>query len=152
MYCLSESSDVSYQLILDVVNNNQDMCDGVENLDEAIEFSMLNETDGQWIPLRLTYHDSDIDDIIQETNETVRGYETTVRIAQSPNTTEQVSICGDMLNTSEVRFRWVGNADRERRKTDRADIWALASVTAILITQDENVSLIQDSFGGNILK
>ena len=157
LHYFSESSEMSYQLILDVLNQdacvgieNQDMCDGVEGLSEAIEFSMRNDIHDHWIPLRLTYHNIDIDDI-RKTD--VRGYKTAVHIESSPITTDQrVNICGDMLLTRELRFRWVGTVNCDRSLTHRTDMWALASVNATLITQDENISLIQDNFGGNTLK
>ena len=154
-------SDVSYQLILNVTNQdvcaeieNQNICGGVERELEAIEFSIRSNTSGggQWIPLRLTYHDSDRNN--RTRNKSIRGYATQVHRDQSPMPTEQVSICGDILLSSEVQFRWVGTANGDRFISDahRSDMWALASVNVILTTQNESIVLIQDNFGSTKLK
>ena len=141
---------MSYQLFLNV---HHGWCDGVEDLSEAIEFSMRNDTSrgGRWIPLRLNYYDNSAN--ASHTGlEDVRGYLTLVHWGPSNSTTNQVYICGDVLLTNEVQFRWMATADSEIRGLYRSDFWALASVNATLVTWDERITLIQDAFGETKLK
>ncbi len=67
---------------------------------------------------------------------------------------KQVSICGDLLGTGEVQFRWMGTAfiDGAGEMTESSDTWALSNVTANLITENDDVSLFEDSFGSEVLK
>ena len=147
---------MSYQLILDIVFNlfGIFVCDGIEESREGIEFSIrskLNTTESHWIPLKLSYfrHSS------PSTSSTtvVRGYEIPVQFGRDSSPTNYVRICGDVLLTNEVQFRWMGTADLENGDNFRSDVWALANVNAVFITpENERVTLIHDTFGENILK
>ena len=100
----------------------------------------------RWIPLRLSYSRSDG---FASSTAVVRGYEVPVEIGR--DVTSRVTICEDVLLTNEIQFRWIGTANIYLRLF-RKDMWALASVNVVLVTQNERVTLIQDTFGGDTLK
>ena len=146
------NSEVTYELILDVSGEN--LCDGIDESREAIEFSIRSDAslDGRWIPLRLSYYDDSVATTTSGSTTVVRGYEVPVQFGQDASSTSSVTICGDRLfaNANEVQFRWMGTANVESDNTYRSDVWALASVNAVLITRpNETITLIQDTFGGN---
>ena len=142
---------MSYQLILDV--SGPGPCSGIELPREAIEFSMRSDSsrDGRWIPLELSYYDDNAA-ISTTSTEIVRGYEIPAQSGPDATSTGDVTICGDMLNTNEVQFRWMGTADVETNRLFVSDMWALARVTASLVTPNKTFVLIQDHFGGKTLK
>ena len=155
MYVSFICSEVTYQLILHVTGPGlflQLLCDGIEESREAIEFSIRGDDsrDGRWIPLMLSYYDASV----ASTNSTtvVRGYKILVQFGQDASTTVNIVVCGDVLLTNEVQFRWMGTANLNQFNLFRSDMWALASVNAVLITQDERITLLQDNFGGNTLE
>ena len=140
---------MSYRLILDV-NGNFNLCGGIDDLKEAIEFSVRSDMSNEscWIPLRLNYFNSWP---LHRPSSTavVRGYEIPVQFGR--DATSSVTICGDVLLTNEIQFRWIGTSNLITRQF-RSDMWALASVNVVLVTQNERVTLIQDTFGGDTLK
>ena len=141
---------MSYQLILDV-NSPSGQCDGIDTALEAIELSIRNDSTSNrhWVPLQLTYYD---DSAVSDTStlEMLRGYDIPVHQSSTNMTTDHVSICGDVLLSNEVQFRWIGTAQLEG--SFASDMWALASVNATLITQDDTATLIHDIFGGDALE
>lgn len=131
-------------------------CDGPEGLPEAIEFAIRNNTsrDGRWIPLRLSYHENDTSSNMSSI-EVVRGYQVLANKWPCFLFTEEVNICGDALLSDEIQFRWMGTAlpdGPDDRTVFRQDIWALSSVTATYITENETITLIQDIFDSSSLK
>ena len=141
-----DSSEVSYRLILNV--SGQDSCNGIEQPREAIEFSIRSGGEGRWIPLMLSYNEDGV--ASNSSTEIVRGYEVPIQFGQ--DTTFGVIICGDALLTNEVQFRWMGTADVETDRLFISDMWALAQVDAYLVTLNGLFILLQDHFGGKILK
>ena len=137
---------VTYGLLLDVDTSK---CDGIggDSDNEYIEFAMRNNTNGgPWIPLQLSYHDTSI-----PPTRVVRGYNVSTSITSSTSVVQHtVYICGDILRTSQVQFRWMGTAELEQviNRRPRNDIWALANVDATLIdANNETTSLFSDGFG-----
>ena len=133
---------VTYGLLLDVDTSN---CDGIggDSDNEYIEFAMRNNTnDGPWIPLQLNYHNTSI-----PPTRVVRGYNVSASTTSSTSVVQHtVHICGDVLRTSQVQFRWMGTATL--RPSRSRDIWALANVNVTLIdANNETTSLFSDGFG-----
>ena len=64
-----------------------------------------------------------------------------------------VHICGDILRTNQVQFRWMGTATLRvfrtlSRSLAKSDVWALANVNIILIDgNNKTTSLFSDGFG-----
>ena len=119
-------------------------CRGIDNR-EPIEFAMRNDTSGsgQWIPLQLLAE--------QQFTPVIRGYDLSdsVIIRRSTTGAEQntVYICGDILRTTEVQFRWMGTADFNRPSRD---MWALARVNVTLIyNYNTSTNIFYDGFGCN---
>ena len=145
---------MSYGLYLDLPI--ADGCRGVEYPEEAIEFAIRTDTsnDDHWIPLRLSYF-RDLPDatptIYMDTTQ-VRGYSVSTYRHLTAFVQEQVVICDDLLNTSSVQFRWMGTAILPNSGRLRQTVWALASVTAVSVTSDENITLIQETFNRDSLK
>ena len=147
---------MSYQLVPDVTSSSDIQCGGSSGFHEGIEFAMRtsSSSDAPWIPLRLTYDDTDgggypSDGVIA----TIRGYNVhvTAHLSEDEIMTESVHICGDLLHdVQEVQFRWMGtilNYQIVRRK-----MWALAKVTANLVIESESIPIFQDTFGSDTLK
>ena len=148
------NSVMSYGLYLD--SPNAGGCSGVEYPEEAIEFAMRTDTssDGRWIPLRLSYfRNLDVTPAIFMSTTQVRGYNVSAYRHITAFVQEQVVICDDLLNTSSVQFRWMGTVTLPRTGRLRSDVWALASVTVVLVNPaDENITLIQEEFNSDSLK
>ena len=148
------NSVMSYGLYLDLPI--ADRCSGVEYREEAIEFAIRTDTsnDDHWIPLRLSYfrdlpHATPA--IYMDTTQ-VRGYNVSAYRHITAFVQEQVVICDDLLNTSSVQFRWMGTVDLPMKDRLRQNVWALASVTVVLVTSDENNTLIQEEFNSDSFK
>ena len=127
--------------MLNVEDNSDDQCQGIASEPEAIEFAIRNDTiGGPWIPLQLHH--------LQGTASmsVIRGYNVSEIIQPRDDfnaTQHTVYICGDILQTSEVQFRWMGTAFNER---PHSDMWALANARATLINNTE-INLFNDEFG-----
>lgn len=144
---IHDFSEISYQLILEVTRSREMHCDGIEGEDEFIEFAMHSSRYGYWIPLRLSYYNKG-GDITSEL--TIRGYSLQAKGSASSMRQEQILICGDLLCTNDVQFRWMGTSTT--RGSDRSDMWALSSVTATLILGNGRIRIFEDEFGSNYLK
>ena len=131
-------------------------CGGIDGIRKGIEFSIRNNTDGPWIPLHL-------DAIALESEETptsvvIRGYQVSASIisfqsafneGQSHQSTI-ISICGSLLQTNEIQFRWIGTADFDDTLNGffaRNDGWALTRVSAVLVRENERTNIIEEEFG-----
>lgn len=128
-------------------------CLGVAEEKEGIEFAMRgSSSDSTWTPLQLHYF------AIAASNtssKVIRGHTVPVTGSSIPSVTKQVFVCGNLLRTEEVQFRWMGTAYFEslfRETLAKYDVWALSNVTANLVTENKNVTLFEDSFGTNVLK
>ena len=142
---------VTYGLLLYVccVTWPRSSCNGIDtDSNEYIEFAMRNNTNsGPWIPLQISYHNTSI-----PSTRVVRGYNVSASTTSSTNVVQHtVHICGDILHTSQVQFRWMGTAillKDDGRSRSRSDIWALANVNVILIDDNnETTTLFSDGFG-----
>jgi hypothetical protein len=141
-------SEVSYQLILDFGLLLETFCDGIEGQNEAVEFAIRSNAsnNGRWIPLRLSFPaDSDTTGI-----EPLRGFSVPLFGYRAATVNETVAICGGLLETNEVQFRWMESAASS--VLFRSDLWALSSVMATLVRENETMILLQDTFGGNMLE
>ena len=145
-HCIFIFSEVTYGLVLNVDDDNDDQCQGIDGeAGEAIEFAVRNDTiGGPWIPLQL--HN------IQRTASmsVIRGYNVSEIIQPRDDfnaTQHTVYICGDILQTSEVLFRWMGTASLGINERSNSDVWALANANAILINDTEIIDLFSDGFG-----
>ena len=146
---------VSYGLYLDLPH--ADGCRGVEYREEAIEFAIRTDTssDGHWIPLRLSYFRDlpDATPAIYISTTQIRGYNVSAYRHLTAFVHEQVVIYHDLLNISSVQFRWMGTANLPSNGRLRRDVWALASVTAVLVNPaDENITLIREEFNSDNLR
>ena len=136
---LSTFSVVNYGLINQV---NGDDCGGIERT-EPIEFAMRNDTSGsgQWIPLQLLAE--------QQLTPVIRGYDLSDSVIVRSSTTgaeqDTVYICGDILRTTKVQFRWMGTANYIQ---PRFDMWALTRVNVTLIDNNNTTTnILYDEFG-----
>ena len=147
-------SEMTYQLVLNV-QGSDGTCAGLEpnNSAEAIEYAIRFDTsrEGHWIPIILSYYDNAETNSMTSIN-IVRGYQTPTVKEPSDKFIERVNVCGDALLSGAVQFRWMGTADLDGFNRFRSDMWALAMVTAIYITANERVTLIQENFNTNTLK
>ena len=121
-------------------------CGGPEGLKEAVEFAIRTNTSGTWIPLRLTWRQSQHLEDYSNSRESIRGYEVEAHGVSRPSTspvTQELTICGEDLlpaNTSEVQFRWM-NTDNQ---LGRFDAWAIFNVTADLTDKNGDTFRIFD--------
>ena len=132
---------MNYGLINQVSGN---YCRGIDN-PEPIEFAMRNNTSGsgQWIPLQLLAE--------QQLTPVIRGYNLSDSVIVRRSTTGEelntVYICGDILRTTEVQFRWMGTANYIE---PRFDLWALTRVNVTLIyNNNTSTNILYDGFGCN---
>ena len=147
-------SDVSYQLVLDVTSSSDNQCGGSSSFNEAIEFAMRtnSSSDAPWIPLQLTYDNTGDGGEPRDGIATIRGYNVTAHLSGDEIVTESVHICGDMLlDMQEVQFRWMGTSNLDNQIV-RRKMWALAKVTANLVSESESIPIFQDTFGSDTLK
>ena len=125
---------------MSLFSNGGSGCAGVDGIRKGIEFSIRNTTDdGPWIPLHLNA-------IALESEETttsvvIRGYQVSASII-SPNLAKNqsvdISICGSLLQTNEIQFRWMGTADFDDNLdgfSPRNDGWALTRVSVVLVRE-----------------
>ena len=139
---------------MSLFSNDSSGCGGVDGIRKGIEFSICNNTDdGPWIPLHLNA-------IALESEETptlvvIRGYQVSASIASAINDntitlTTTISICGSLLQTNEIQFRWMGTADFDDTLDDflaRNDGWALERVSAVFVRENERSNIIEEEFG-----
>ena len=135
---------VNYGLINKIDVGFNDNCQGIDS-DEPIEFAMRNDTSGsgQWIPLQLLAE--------QQLTPVVRGYDLSDSVIVRTSTTgaEQntVYICGDILRTTEVQFRWMASTYFIELRPSR-DMWALTNVNVTLINNNNMpINIFNDDFG-----
>ena len=140
--------EASFRLILSDQHSMSTQCDGVENLGEGVEFGMRTSDTAQWIPLQVSFF---------ETNKNpnslpfrpFRGYNVSTDQTITGTMNVFVPICGELiLNASEIQFRWMATT----KVVNSADTWALGNVHAVLVQKDRNITLFEDSFGRNKLK
>ena len=149
------SSEISYQLVLDVESASDENCDGLnrdENEDESIEFAVRTSSlsDAPWIPLQLHYYTTGGD---VDSTSSIRGYSVPTSGRTADTVTGSVDICGDLLqDANEVQFRWMGTSFLDNNAAIRSDMWALANVAANLVIGDESVEIFRDNFGSDNLK
>ena len=137
-----------------MTSTTDSVCGGLETVkEEAIEFAIRNDTssNGHWIPLRLSYYDSSSVNKVTNT-ETVRGYKILSSKWPQPKFFETATICGDVLLSNEVQFRWMGSANVDVFNYFRSDMWALATVSVTWFTDDETIPFVKENFGSNKLK
>ena len=149
VYTILVHSEVSFELDLQPTGGS---CDGIQDLAEAIEFSMRTGDNSPWVPLQLNYFSSEGN---ATSTEVVRGYSVfAVGSTLTTPTTQLVFICGDMLLTGNVQFRWMGTAMPDNGETEeREDAWTLHNVVAYFVNEDnETVTLFEDTFENEVLK
>ena len=67
-----------------------------------------------------------------------------------PVVSENVSICGSLLSREEIQLRWLQTSTSPLA---RLDVWALASVKAVVVQEDETTRLLfEERFGSENLK
>ena len=134
-FCTLLFRNLVYKLILDVSSSSDPECDGIEGLDEAVEFAIRIDESKEWIPLRMTFHD---DTANSSTQLAVRGYSVPAFGRTEAIATENVSICGEKLrDANTVQFRWMQTSRWENRKR-RNDIWVMSLLAAIFTTTGGN--------------
>ena len=124
-----------------------DRCNGVEGINEGIEFAIRNNTNGgPWIPLQLDYRNTrNTDDEWRE----IRGYNVTAIGHARTNRAvidRNVSICGDILDTNTIQLRWIQSSGGNNNGSHK-DVWALAYVSVTFIEANETINLINETFG-----
>ena len=143
-------SDISYQLILNF--DPMEGCRRSEGQSEGIILYMRNSSSGSapWIPLQMTYYIPGINTIDTDDMFCINGYTVPISGRTANTVTESVHICGDLLcDISEVQFRWLGSV---KVKEVKADMWALANVSANLIIGNKSIEIFRDTFGSDTLK
>ena len=140
---------MTYDLDLSLFSNDGSGCGGVDGIRKGIEFSIRNNTDdGPWIPLYLNA-------IALENEETptsvvIRGYQVSASIISPElpkNQSVDISICGSLLPTNEIQFRWMGTSDFDDNFIARNDGWALTRVSVVLVRENERTNIIEEEFG-----
>ena len=122
-----------YELVLDVSSSSDPECDGIEGLDEAIEFAIRIDESKEWIPLRMTFHN---DTTNSSTELAVRGYTVPAFGRTETTATEHVSICGERLrDANTVQFRWMQTASLD---DDIDDIWTMTLLEARFTSKEGN--------------
>ena len=141
--------DISYELHLNPTGSS---CQGIQGEREGIEFAIRNSSEGRWTPLQFHYFGSST----TSSTKLIRGHNVRVTRSNEQSALKQVSICGELLCTSDVQFRWLGTAYLSTSMTTREslDLWALSNVTATIFTANssETKTLFSDSFGSDVLK
>lgn len=146
----SISSELSYELHLRPLGIGD--CFGVARKLEVIEFSIRSGNSSAWTPLQLHYFDHLTS---TTTTEVIRGNSAKVTSSPSTSVAKQVFVCGDLLSSKVVQFRWMGSAYFDSsigESLAKHDVWALSNVSASLVTESENITLFRDSFGSDVLK
>lgn len=153
--CFYFFSELEYQLVLDV-NSSDVNCSGIRDIEESIELAFRNNmsSDSPWVPLWQSYYLGTGSSTMS--HQTIRGYNVPSFGRSSPMVTERVIICGELLFTNEVQFRWMGNAFLGDGGSNGVRVsghmWALTNVTATLIKNETARVLFEDNFGVNTLK
>ncbi len=137
------NSQVSYTLILNVNNEGEEGCDGVDGIDEGIEFSIRNNTkSGSWRPLQWSYRGTNTG----RSNINVRGCAVPLSVTSS-RVERKMTICGNILHTNNIQFRWIGSA-RLENGLSYDDVWALTNVSITLILENNSIiTLMDEEFG-----
>ena len=147
-------SEVTYDLDLSLFSNDGSGCGPVDGIRKGIEFSIRNNTDGgPWIPLHLNA-------VALESEETpnsvvIRGYQVPASIESAINDNRRtisttISICGSLLQTNKIQFRWMGTSDFDDNLDGflaRNDGWALTRVSVVLVKENERTNIIDEEFG-----
>ena len=139
---------------MSLFSNDGSGCGGVDGIRKGIEFSIRNNTDGgPWIPLHLNADALRSEEIL--TSVVIRGYNVSASIVSDINDrtipiSNTISICGSLLQTNEIQFRWMGTADFIDNLNGflaRNDGWALTRVSAVLVRENERTNIIDEEFG-----
>ena len=140
---------------MSLFSNDGSGCAGVDGIRKGIEFSIRNNTDGgPWIPLHLNAIALTSEET--PTSVVIRGYQVSASIDSAINNDNRrnksttISICGSLLQTNEIQFRWMGTADFVDTQDGflaRNDGWALTRVSAVLVRENESTNIIEEEFG-----
>ena len=154
-YFLNDS-EVTYDLDLSLFINDGSGCGGINSIQEGIEFSIRNNTDdGPWIPLHLN---AILKNKNTPTSVVIRGYQVSASIISFQSAFNEgescqsttISICGSLLQTNAIQFRWMGTADFDATQEGflaRNDGWALTRVSVVLVRENETTNIIDEEFG-----
>ena len=124
-------------------------CIGLRGEREGIELAIRTSSVSTWTPLQLHYYDSESN---ATSSEIIRGHSVAVSGNTLESLTKQVYVCGDLLNTEDVQFRWMGTAHLDDDFLSVHNVWALSNVTANEVTANGINILFEDSFGDDVLK
>ena len=135
---------------MSLFSNGGSGCAGVDGIRKGIEFSIRNNTDdGPWIPLHLNAFVTSSN--TNSSSLVIRGYKVLASITSDlKNQSVDISICGSLLQTNEIQFRWIGTADFDDTLDGflaRNDGWALTRVSAVLVRENESTNIIEEEFG-----
>ena len=139
---------------MSLFSNDGSGCAGVDGIRKGIEFSIRNNTDdGPWIPLHLNAIALKSEEI--PTSVVIRGYQVPASVDSAidhnrSTLTTTISICGSLLQTNEIQFRWMGTADFNDTLEGflaRNDGWALTRVSVVLVRENERTNIIEEEFG-----
>ena len=144
------SSEISYQLHQrPTYRGASGGCLGLRGELEGIELAIRTSNVSTWTPLQLHYYDSESN---ATSSEVIRGHSVAVSGNTLVSVTKQVYICGDLLNTEDVQFRWMGTAHLDDDFLSVHDVWALSNVTANVVTENGTNVLFEDFFGDDVLE
>ena len=154
MMCLSLSfiREVSFKIIF----NDNGECNTINEFNEGIEFSIhLSSMPNEWIPINFIYfrdgaNHSDI--LIGDFNNFhLRGYPIpSNRIYENPTKSVVIKICS-VTDDDLIQFRWLQTSRIATKKNKPIDIWILDDIKIDIISEDGNLSLINESFDCNML-
>lgn len=143
-------SEISYQLHLRPGGTGvADRCFGLLAEREGIELAMRSSSVSTWTALKLDYFNRTSSTTSMEV---IRGHSVAVTGSTLDSVTKQVFVCGDLLNTNDVQFRWMASAHLDGDSLSIHDVWALSDVAANLVTENGTSVLFEDSFGNDVLK
>ena len=136
---------------MSLFSNDGSGCGGIDGIRSGIEFSIRNTTDdGPWIPLHLnafvTRRKTNFSTVV------IRGYQVSACITSHlKNQSVDISVCGSLLQTNEIQFRWMGTSDFDDTLDGflaRNDGWALTRVSVVLVRREnERTNIIEEEFG-----
>ena len=139
---------------MSLFSNDESGCAGVDGVRKGIEFSIRNNTDdGPWIPLHLNAIAMSGEE--SPTSVVIRGYQVSASVDSAidhnrSTISTTISICGSLLQTNEIQFRWIGTADFDDTQDGflvRNDGWALTRVSVVLVRENERTNIIEEEFG-----
>ena len=153
MMCLSLSfiREVSFKIIF----NDTGDCNTINEFNEGIEFSIhLSSMPNEWIPINFIYFKDGLNSseiVIGDLNNFyLRGYAIPrIRIYENHRMSVVSKIC-NVADDDSIQFRWLQTSQIRIDNNKAIDVWILDDIKIDVISEDGNLSLINESFDCNM--